>query len=154
MKFKCEVCNRNFETKESLEQHNSMKHNQNNEKKEGGKINFKKYFILIAVIITIVLIVLSILNYAKKPGQYDEFAKCLTEKGAVIYGNDYCSYTNKQLGFFGKSQKLLNYVKCIDNEELCNSKGVDITPTWEIDGKTYSGVQTFEALAAYSGCKL
>ncbi|MEK6936254.1 MAG: hypothetical protein AABW67_05680 [Nanoarchaeota archaeon] len=152
MEFKCEACNRNFETKESLDQHNFMKHT--SQKSESKKINFKKYFIIIAVIIIVVLIVLSILNYAKKPGQYDEFAKCLKEKGAVIYGNDYCSYTTKQLGFFGKSQKLLNYVKCIDNEELCNSKGVDITPTWEINEKIYSGVQTFEALAAYSGCKL
>ena len=47
-----------------------------------------------------------------QPGKYDDFAKCLTEKGAVIYGNDYCSYTIKQMGFFGKSKEYLDYVKC------------------------------------------
>ena len=154
MEYKCEICNRNFETKERLEQHNSMKHSPQKRESEKGKINFKKYFIIIALIITIVLIVLSILNYAKRPGQYDDFAKCLTEKGATVYGNDYCQYTAKQLNFFGKSKKYLNYVKCIDNEELCNSKGVGVTPTWEINGKTYPQVQTFESLATYSGCKI
>ena len=86
--------------------------------------------------------------------KYDDFVDCLNEKGAVIYGNDYCSYTTNQLGFFGKSKEGLNYVKCVNNEELCNSKGVSITPTWEIGGKTYSGVQTFEKLSSITGCNI
>lgn len=167
MEYKCEECNRNFNSKGSLDQHNSMKHsnqndqnnrndqtNQKNNKNEKGKISFKKYFIWTAVILIVVLIGLSINAQGKKPGKFDEFAKCLTDKGIIVYGNDYCSYTTKQLGFFGKSQKILNYVKCIDNEALCNEKGVDITPTWEIGGVMYSGVKTFEALAGYSGCEI
>ena len=91
---------------------------------------------------------------SQKPGQYDEFAKCLTEKGAVIYGNDFCQYTAKELNWFGNSEKYLNYVKCVNNKELCDSKGVKITPTWEIEGKTYEGVQGIEKLAELSGCKI
>lgn len=154
MEYRCEACKRNFETKDSLDQHNLAKHNMNSEKKEKAKINFKKYFIIIAVIIIIILIVLSILNYTKKPGKYDEFAKCLTEKGVVIYGNDFCQYTAKQLNFFGKSEKYLNYVKCSENQELCDQKGVSITPTWEINGEMYTQVQTFERLAELSGCEI
>ncbi len=154
MEFRCEACKRNFETKDSLNQHNLAKHSEKGEVEQKKKINFKKYFIWGSIILIVVLIALSINAQSKKPGKYDDFAKCLTEKGAVIYGNDYCQYTNKQLGFFRKSQKYLNYVKCIDNKELCDSKGVEVTPTWEINGKTYPQVQTFEALAAYSGCEI
>ena len=90
----------------------------------------------------------------KKPGSYDSFAKCLSEKGAVIYGNDFCQYTNKQLNYFGNSKKYLNYVKCIDNKELGDSKAIKVTPTWEINGQMYEQVQTFEKLSAVSGCEL
>lgn len=150
MGYRCEDCNKSFNNEESFRQHNLAKHTN----KKHKKINFKKYFIFIAIGLTIILLVLSVNSYIKKPGEYNDFAKCLTEKGAVIYGNDYCQYTIKQLNFFGKSQKYLNYVKCIDNEELCNSKGVSITPTWEINGESYSGVQTFERLSAVSGCEI
>ena len=43
MEHRCEECNRNFNTEESLNQHNSMKHI-GFEKNEKAKINFKKYF--------------------------------------------------------------------------------------------------------------
>ena len=102
MEHKCEKCNRNFNSEESLNQHNSMKHT--NQKKQKTKINFKKYFILSSIILIVVLIGFSISIQLKKPGEFDEFAKCLTEKGVIVYGNDYCSYTIKQLNFFKKSQ--------------------------------------------------
>ena len=151
MEIKCNVCNKHFQTQESLEQHNQMKHSVPEKK----KISYKKIFIITSIVLIIALSALSVNSFiknSKTPGEYDDFAKCLTEKGAVIYGNDYCQYTIKQLNFFGKSKKYLNYVKCIDNEELCNKKGVETTPTWEINGKMYPQVQTFEALAGFSGC--
>ena len=150
MEYRCENCNKNFSSEESFRQHNLAKHT--NEKPK--KINFKKYFIFIAIILIIVLLGLSIVSSSKKPGKYDDFAKCLTINGAVVYGNDYCSYTVKQLNYFGKSKEFLNYVKCADNEALCNSKGVSITPTWEINGTMHQQVQTFEALSRISGCEL
>lgn len=87
-------------------------------------------------------------------GQYDDFAKCLTEKNAVVYGNDFCGYTQKQIGWFGKSKKYLNYVRCTDNKALCDSKGVKVTPTWEIEGNMYPEVQTFERLSSITGCEI
>ncbi len=150
MEFKCDICNRNFNSEESLNQHNSSKHI--NEKPK--KTNFKKYFIFVSVILIVILSILSISSYLKKPGQYDEFAKCLTENGVVVYGNDFCTYTTKQLNFFGKSKQYLNYVKCVDNGKLCDEKGIDITPTWEIEGKMYVQVQNFEKLSILSGCNL
>ena len=150
MKNRCDICNKEFNDKKGLEQHNLSKH----ANREPKKINFRRYFIFAALGLAIILLSLSVNSYMKKPGQYNDFTNCFTEKGAVIYGNDFCSYTAQQLNYFGKSKKYLNYVKCIDNEELCNSKGVSITPTWEINGKSYSGVQTFERLSAITGCDL
>ena len=39
-------------------------------------------------------------------------------------------------------------------KQLCEKKGVKITPTWEINDSMYEQVQTFENLARLSGCKL
>ena len=150
MGYQCEDCNKSFNSEESFRQHNLAKHV--NEKHK--KINFKKYFIFTAVVLILILLALSVNNYMKKPGQFNDFATCLTEKGAVVYGNDYCSYTVQQLNFFGKSKEYLNYVKCADNKSLCDSKDISITPTWEINGESYSGVQTFEKLSAVTGCEI
>ena len=151
MEYKCNLCNRGFSSKESLNQHNSSKHSIEEKK---GKINLRKYFIFVVIVLIVIFSSFTIYSYMKKPGQYDEFAKCLTEKGVVVYGNDYCQYTNQQLNFFGKSKKYLNYVKCIDNKKLCDEKGIGITPTWEIDGKMYEQTQNFEQLSTLSGCEI
>ena len=152
MEYRCEECNKNFSSEDSLNQHNSIKHASKNGQKR--KINFKKYFILSAIILTVILLALSINAQFKKPGQYDKFAKCLTEKGTIIYGNDFCSYTAQQINFFGKSKKYLNYIKCTENKKLCDEKGIDITPTWEINGEMYEQIQTFERLSVLTGCEL
>ncbi len=78
------------------------------------------------------------------PGKYDDFAKCLTEKGAVMYGEDWCQYTNAQKNMFGKSFKYINYqVK----------RNLNIRPTWVINEKTHETVQSFERLSELTGCK-
>lgn len=106
-------------------------------------------------IVFIVMAVIGIFAYSKlvTPGQYDEFAKCLGKK-AVVYGSDACMYTQKQLSWFGKSAKYLNYVRCVDNKQLCDEKGISITPTWEINGKMYEQVQSFERLSQLTGCEI
>lgn len=117
----------------------------------------KKKKLVIAGIVSAVLIIaivsVSYLTSASN-GTYDGFAKCLSDKGAIVYGNDHCSYTQKQLSWFGKSKKYLSYVRCADNKELCENKGVKVTPTWEINGQTYAEVQTFEKLSALTGCSI
>ena len=147
--IECEICNRKFSSEKALNQHNSTKH-----PKGEKNLNWRKYSILIIIGLILVLFILSISAYIKKPGEYDNFVKCLTEKNVVIYGNDFCSYTVKQLNFFGKSKEHFNYIKCIDNKVLCDSKGVSITPTWEINGEMYGGIQGFEKLSILSGCRI
>ena len=82
-------------------------------------------------------------------GPFDTFAKCLTERGAVMYGAiEWCKYTQGQAKMFGKSFKYVNYH---DASELA---GLKTRPTWIIDGKWYEKVQSFEKLAEVTGCKL
>ena len=147
--YECKTCSKKFETQESLVQHINAKHPIFNKPKK-----FKKYFIISALVLTIIIFSSAFYIKAQKPGQFDDFAKCLTEKGAIMYGNDFCMYTTNQRNMFGKSEKYLNYIKCINNEQLCDAKGVAKTPTWEINNQTYSGEQSFEKLSTLTGCKL
>ena len=86
---------------------------------------------------------------ASRSGVYDNFAKCLTEKGAVVYGAiDWCHFTQAQRGMFGNSWKYLNY------QDFTKLPGIKKTPTWVINGKWYENVQSFEKLSEITGCKI
>lgn len=152
MTFQCDICGRKFISRESLNQHTTAKHNNFVEKKK--KPNLKKYAIFGLIGMIIAFSIATSISYSQKPGKFDDFASCLSDKGAIVYGNDFCSYTAKQLNYFGKSKRNLDYVKCIDEQELCDSKGIKITPTWEYDGKMYEGVQKFERLSLITGCEI
>lgn len=99
-------------------------------------------------------------NYNRKPGRYDSFAQCLTEKGAVFYGAFWCPHCQNQKAAFGKSARYLSYVECStpdgrDQLALCAEKGIEGYPTWEFsDGSRESGEVTFARLAEKTGCPL
>jgi glutaredoxin len=88
------------------------------------------------------------------PGKYDDFAKCLSEKGAVMYGAEWCSRCKDQKMLFGKSFKYVTYVECPENPKLCKEKGIERYPTWIIDDVSYEGVQRLEKLGSLTGCSL
>ena len=87
-------------------------------------------------------------------GKYDDFAKCLTSKGVVMYGSQYCSHCANQEKMFGDSFRYVTYVECSSQLELCNEKGITGTPTWIINGQTYPGEQSLQRLSELSGCPL
>lgn len=104
--------------------------------------------------------------------ELDNFAKCLSEKNAAMYGVFWCPHCASQKKMFGSSFKFVNYVECeprcikdennklpaycngnIGNPELCKQKNVKLYPHWEFNDGTYiEGVQVFEDLAAKTGC--
>ncbi|MAR05931.1 MAG: thioredoxin [Cyanobium sp. NAT70] len=86
-------------------------------------------------------------------------AEHLTNSGAVIYTAYWCSHCTDQKKMFGKeaSQKL-KIVECAPdgrNSEtsLCQRKGIEGFPSWEINGKLDSGVKPLDRLAELSGYK-
>lgn len=109
-----------------------------------------RYYAIAAVIGVVVLATAAYFVFSfNKPGQYDNFAKCLSEKGAVMYGAmEWCKYTQAQKAMFGKSFRYVNYH---DFEEL---PGIRKTPTWVINGAWHENVQPLEKLGALAGCRL
>ena len=127
--------------KEKEEEHKFREEQFNAEKESKSKK--KKKIIWIAAVI-IVLTVSAITYASLSTGKYDKFAKCLTEKGAVMYGEDWCQYTQGQKAMFGKSFKYVDYQVKTD---------LKLRPTWVIDDKTYETVQSFDRLAFLTGCE-
>lgn len=85
---------------------------------------------------------------------YDEFAKCLTQKGAVMYGREGCSWCAKQKEMFGDSLQYVTYVECPEQPELCQEKGINAVPTWEINGELFTGSKSLEELSVRTDCPL
>lgn len=87
-------------------------------------------------------------------GSVDGFAKCLMNKGVVMYGTKYCGHCNDQKKLFGDSFKYINYIECTEQGDICEQNGVTSVPTWVIDGEKYIGKQSLEKLSELSGCEL
>ena len=134
------------ESQEAQKEYEQRAEQQNQFAPAQKKSKWKIYIGVIGVLI--VAIAAYSVYSATKPGPYDNFAKCLTEKGVVVYGAiDWCKFTQAQKGMFGNSWKYLNY------QDFTKLPGIKKTPTWVIDGKWYENVQSFDKLAGLTGCK-
>ena len=154
-KKKCEICNKEFESDDALDSHNSAKHKikLDGPNKEKFKIK-KRYIILAGILILLGLLAYTLYKNQSSPGEYDNFAKCLTEKGAVMYGTEWCGFCKKQKELFGNSFKEINFVDCDKDRGECLANGVTGYPTWIINGEKYSGFQSLERLSELSGCEI
>ena len=126
--------------------------NKSIEESATNKKSKKWVFIGLVFSLVVVLVSFSIVN-ANKSGPYDELAKCLTEKDAVIYGASWCKYTDAQKAMFGKSFKHLDYFDYTEFPEEEFGK-IKKTPTWIINDKAYENVLSFDRLSQLSGCKI
>ncbi len=84
-------------------------------------------------------------------------ANHLKQAGAKMYGAFWCPHCHNQKQLFGKEAfQQINYIECDPKgknpkPDLCKAAGVQGFPTWEINGKSVSGTQSLEELAALSG---
>ena len=141
--IKCDVCDKEFNSQESLAMHNSSKHPL--EKK--FKTSKKTIFLFIGIISVVFIGYFFVTSgNAVEPGQHDEFAKYLTEQGAVMYGTEWCSHCKNQKEFFGSSFQYINYTDCDRNKVACTNAGIVSYPTWKINGQKYIGEQSIEKL--------
>jgi hypothetical protein len=90
----------------------------------------------------------------------DAFAKCLTEKGAALYGAVWCPHCQKQKKAFGESVQYINYIECaVDGSKeqaaACKNAGIEGYPTWKFaDGSELLGEATFTQLSEKTLCPL
>lgn len=128
----------------------------------------------ITVPLVIVLLALAIVLLLFRPSRYargelDSFAKCLSEKGAVMYGANWCPHCQNEKKRFGSSFKFIPYVECPDEPQKCLAAGIEGYPTWIFsaspamsadrqadgpDGKKFEGEQGLEKLSEISNCPL
>lgn len=109
---------------------------------------------LILILIVILLIYNPFKSKTSKEGEHDTFAQCLTDAGVKMYGTDWCSHCQNQKKLFGKSFDIIDYINCDKNKETCLIEGIEGYPTWKLNNESYTGEQSFEALARISGCEL
>lgn len=102
----------------------------------------------------------AIIYYSNLPGELDELAKCLKDKGATFYGTYWCPACNQQKTAFGRSAQYLPYAECSDpgsksQNALCSGLGIQRYPTWEFaDGERLEGVLTPSELSEKTSCPL
>lgn len=95
-----------------------------------------------------------------QPGQYDQFAQCVADRGATFFGAFWCPHCQDQKALFGNSAKLLPYKECSTPNgqgqlAVCDEEGISSYPTWRFgDGSELTGVQSFQTLADKTNCAL
>ena len=111
----------------------------------------KKTFLFIFLLILGAMV---LAGCSDKPGNYDTFAKCLTEKDITMYGTERCTYCKAQKKLFGSSFQYVDYIDCDRYKDECLRAGVSGYPTWNINGQNYPGEMQLARLASLSGCEL
>jgi len=118
----------------------------------------KKTFWIIGILVLVGIVY--VLAAPSKPGQYDTFATCLGEQGAIFYGAFWCPHCRDQKALFGRSASKLPYIECSTPDgqgqtPKCTELGIESYPTWEFaDGERVGGVLTLETLAERTSCPL
>ncbi|MAG77927.1 hypothetical protein CL616_01030 [archaeon] len=83
---------------------------------------------------------------------YDDFAKWLTNEGAVMVGAEWCGYCQKEKTEFGDSFQYVTFVDAAANAALADSYGVPGYPTWVLaDGTQLVGYRSVETLMEETG---
>ncbi len=112
----------------------------------------KKLILICSLLLTLIISGCSITGGSVVGSSTDNLAKCLTTKGATMYGTEWCSHCKNQKAAFGNSFKYVNYVDCDANPSKCSAAGIRGYPTWQINGRNYPGEQSLSKLKSLTGC--
>ncbi|OGC81875.1 MAG: hypothetical protein A2788_01905 [Candidatus Abawacabacteria bacterium RIFCSPHIGHO2_01_FULL_46_8] len=98
--------------------------------------------------------------FSETPGEYDEFAQCLTDSGTKMYGAYWCPYCQEQKKELGSSWQYINYIECslpnrAGTTAVCQDAELEGYPTWEFaDGSRIPGKVPLAELSKKTGCPL
>lgn len=87
------------------------------------------------------------------PEEIGDFLDCLQEAQLVIYGADWCGYTQQVVDLFGGYQAAAPvYVECTQEEDICREAEVVGYPTIKVAGQAYTGERSLAGFAEATGC--
>lgn len=113
---------------------------------------------IIIFVITLLLIGGGLYLATRKSPQYaklDDFAKCLTDKGMIMYGAYWCQHCKNIKSLFSDSFQYVKYVECTVETQTCTDKGVNGYPTFIFgDGSKIEGEAKLSDMAAKTSCPL
>ena len=94
------------------------------------------------------------------PSAYDDFAKCLSAKGATMYGAFWCPHCKDQKASFGNSWQYVKYIECSTPDgknqlDVCKDANIQGYPTWVFaDGSRLEGQVSMQELSLKTSCPL
>ncbi len=94
--------------------------------------------------------------------KHDRFARCLKDRGVVMYGAYWCPHCQDQKTEFGLSFEYAPYIECgIEGDthgvaKACKDAGIAHYPTWQFPptGERVERVLSLEQLSDRTGCPL
>jgi hypothetical protein len=100
--------------------------------------------------------------YNRSQHKYDGFARCLTARGAKMYGAWWCPHCVEQKEEFGASFEYAPYVECgikgqaHGESQVCKDENIKHFPTWQFPptGERVERVFTLQELSDRTGCAL
>jgi hypothetical protein len=130
------------------------------EKQQEGQPNTLLPKIAIVAVVVVILGGLLWFLRHKHDDRLDAFSRCLSEKGAKMYGAYWCPHCADQKEMFGSSEQYLPYIECgIKGSHtlnpVCTQANIKNFPTWEFaDGTRVEGAHSLEFLGQTTGCAL
>ena len=100
--------------------------------------------------------------YHRSQHEHDGFARCLSERGAKMYGAYWCPHCIDQKEKFGASFQYAPYVECgIKGDvhgvaQVCRDEGIKHYPTWQFPptGERVERIFSLQELSDRTGCPL
>jgi len=102
----------------------------------------------VVLIVFVSIVVLLFLTNDEIP---KDKAKCIGEN-SILFINENCPHCESQKEMFGENVKYLKIEDCTKFPMVCIQKEITRVPSWEINDKTYKGVQSFNNLMRLTGC--
>lgn len=107
-----------------------------------------------------VLAALLLVPACSAQSKMDDFAKCLANKNATMYGAYWCPHCNDQKDEFKDSLKYIHYVECAipgkpmnQQTDACKAANIQRYPTWIFaDGERVEAILPLDKLAEKAGC--
>lgn len=133
------------------------------EKREEATVSSGPRWLWVGVALVVVVVswgAYYFLYYRKPVSTLDGFAKCLTSKGAKMYGAWWCPHCAEQKEDFGYAFQYVNYTECSPPGQRvetpqCKQDGIKNFPTWQFaDGSRVEGPQPLAVLSERTSCSL